>query len=288
MHHENLAVDHGCQRQPGEDPRELFVDQNTRAITPAILRQDLFIKATTVRIHVEKPVLVVAALYAHRLRPHAHECKEERPNLRGQVATVADVAVEEVSVGRRGHPKLVKYPQDVSKLPMRVSDDIELHLALVKLPRIGAIGSPKRVRLHRALALLPSVQVLLGLLQQSAEVARGQRCPRALLEVPHQLHCPIQCNGCFQRLQPRPHVAGARPRKISRSQGGRPSLRRGGPEPATAARGGRPCREVNRSRCVRRWPAEQIQQLALHLRAQMGLTNQCRLIHVFQLAQGRP
>merc|ERR1719221_918598 len=129
MDHKYLFVHDARQRQERENTTKLLVHQLASAGRPAVLSENLAVEAPAIEVHVEQAALVVAALYHHGLRPQAHEGEQHAPDLAGEVAPVADVPVEEVPVARRGGAKLVKQPQHVGQLPVRVAHYHQLRLA---------------------------------------------------------------------------------------------------------------------------------------------------------------
>mmetsp|Transcript_65407 Transcript_65407/g.191403 ORF Transcript_65407/g.191403 Transcript_65407/m.191403 type:complete len:297 (+) Transcript_65407:1673-2563(+) len=208
VHDEDLAVDHSPERQLAKQPGKLLVDHGAQAIRPPILREDLVVEAAAMEVHVQEPVLMVATLDAHRLRPHSHEGQQHGPDLCSHVSPVADVSVEQVSVCGGGHPKLVKYPEHVCQLPVSVPHHDQLLTGLVSLLQLQLMHSPSAVL---------GFQDVLCILQESAEVARRQRRERILLKVIHQLHCPVHGDDCLRGwLQPRSHVGRIRRWKVAR------------------------------------------------------------------------
>mmetsp|Transcript_109995 Transcript_109995/g.298295 ORF Transcript_109995/g.298295 Transcript_109995/m.298295 type:complete len:415 (-) Transcript_109995:107-1351(-) len=196
--HEDLIVHDARQRQEGENATKLLVHQLASARRPPVLAEHLAVESSTVEVHVEQAALVVAALYHHGLGPQGHEGEQQTPDLAGEVATVADVPVEEVAVAGRGRAELVEEPQHVGQLAVRVAHDDELRLTSTIIWGLGDLD-----RLHGPVALVPRLQHALRPVEQPEQVPGGQGRARVLLEVPHERHDPLQGDVPFDLLQAR-------------------------------------------------------------------------------------
>mmetsp|Transcript_89179 Transcript_89179/g.277247 ORF Transcript_89179/g.277247 Transcript_89179/m.277247 type:complete len:214 (-) Transcript_89179:174-815(-) len=127
---------------------------------------------------------MVAPVHEDALRLPELEQQDQDHDVHGATSPVADVAVEEVHVLRRGEPVLEEDPEHVRELPVRVADDDQP-------ARRG------RARLDHGLGVLHPVRVR-ELRREVADVLRVQRVGLPVQQVKvHQLPRVLEGHGHF-------------------------------------------------------------------------------------------